>query len=233
MIIWSSWYKMNDEHKEECLLAIRKNLSNILITQVILLCEIPFPEEHSKLKCIEITERPSYKTFTDYFMKPEYYEFHNILLNTDIYVDDLSLVKEYMPPNSLYALTKYDHYTKEYTKNKPFWTQDCWILYKPNPINYTFEPLMGIPGCENIFAYLCFSSSIHVSNPSLSIKTYHCHKTEQRYAEFNYHGKKYSGLFIIPTEFNKKSQMLKFNKQKIWYGITNNLGISCEQFFSL
>lgn len=191
--LWTSWYPMTDERKEECKEAIVFNLSNPLVDKVTLLCECPFELEHPKLNCIQ-SERPTYKTFFDLFD-----DNYNIVLNTDIALDynTTHLIKT-IKPNSCYALTRYEKYTKDWVK--PLISQDTWICYK---LKLNTEPLdfyMGINGCDNRIAYELYKQGVHITNPSKSIKTYHHHKSLSRSYTNSYHDKGYSGLGITQTK---------------------------------
>jgi hypothetical protein len=217
MYLWTSWYKIDDEHEKEVLKSIELNLRNPFITQLNLLCEIPFIYENPKLKCIPIEKRPSYQTFLDLF------DFNNIniLINSDIvlnYKTTPTIGK--IPPNSAYCLTRYQ-LLNNYNLPLEKWecafyepagaalTQDAWIIYKPlNPIQNCSDILIGILGCENRFSLCLYRSGLTVSNPSLSIQVIHNHLSEKRNYTDSYHDK-YEGLGIFPTALENKFSLLK------------------------
>jgi hypothetical protein len=216
MNLWTSWYKIDAEHEKEVLRSIELNLENSSITKLNLLCEIPFIYEHPKLKCIPISERPSYQTFVDLF------DFNgiNILINSDIVLDYKStrLIQK-IPPNSAYCLTRYqlinDHTLPLHQWELGFYepgdaavTQDAWVIYKPiNPIQCS-DILMGVPGCENRFSLCLYRSGLSVSNPSYSIQIIHNHLSETRNYTESYHDK-YPGLAIFPTYLERKFSLFK------------------------
>jgi hypothetical protein len=180
------------------------NLDNPLIANVNLLCEIDFPEKHEKLICIP-SERPSYGKFL------ELYDLNNVnvLCNTDIVLDyNTTHYFSKMRPNSAYVLSRYNlmndcslpmkEWNAEYTRY-PQLTQDVWALYNPNKMPECHDILMGICGCENRFSYSLFNAGIKVSNPSLSIKTYHLHSAEERNYSDSYHDKFFPGISVSAT----------------------------------
>jgi hypothetical protein len=217
MILWTSWYKIEEEHEKEVLKSIELNLENPFLTKLNLLCEIPFIYQHPKLECIFIEKRPSYQTFLDL------YDFKNIniLINSDIVLDyKTSYLIQKIPTNSAYCLTKYQ-LLNDYKLPLKEWkcsfydlssgstTQDAWIIYKPlNPIKNCSDILMGIPGCENRFSLCLYNSGLIVSNPSLSIQIIHNHLSETRNYTESYH-EKYPGLAILPTSLQTKFSLFK------------------------
>jgi len=222
MFIWTSWYKIDEEHEKEVLRSIELNLQNPFITKIKLLCEIPFIYEHPKLDCIPISKRPSYQTFLDLF------DFNNIniLINSDIVLDYRSsyFIKE-IPANSAYCLTRYQLLNNFklplkrwtygfYERTDAAVTQDAWIIYKPEKsINDCSDILMGIPGCENRFSLCLYKSGLIVSNPSYSIQIIHNHLSETRNYTESYHNK-YPGLGIFPTSLEKKFSLFKKPQEK-------------------
>ena len=207
--LWTSWYFIADEHhRMECMRAIILNINNPLIANVNILCEIDFPAEHKNIRCIPVSERPSYDTFLKLFNMNDL----NILCNTDI-VLDYNTTHHFpkMKPNSAYVLSRYN-LTNEYTLMMKDWnarliqfpgvTQDVWALYKPNNLPDCSDILLGVLGCENRFAYKLFNSGIKLSNPCLSIKTYHLHCSDERSYSDSYHDKFFPGLSVSATSLN-------------------------------
>jgi len=217
MYLWTSWYKIEDEHKKEVLKCIELNLQNPFITKIKLLCEIPFIYEHSKLECISIEKTPTYQTFLDL------YDFNNIniLINSDIFLDykTTSLIKK-ITPNSAYCLTRYQ-LLNDYNLPLKKWeygffepkfaavSQDAWIIYKPSkPIKNCSDILMGVPGCENRFSLCLYTSGLTITNPSLSIQIIHIHSSNKHNYTETYHDK-YPGLGIFPTSLQKNFSLFK------------------------
>jgi hypothetical protein len=216
MFIWTSWYKIDEEHEKEVLRSIELNLQNPLVAKLKLLCEIPFIYEHPKLDCIPISKRPTYKTFLDLF------DFNNIniLINSDIVLEyKTSKLIQNIPPNSAYCLTRYQ-LINDYTLPLEKWkcgvyppdlaavTQDAWIIYKPSKSIECPDILMGVLGCENRFSLCLYTSGLTVSNPSLSIQIIHNHLSENRNYTESYHDK-YPGLAIFPTSLERKFSLFK------------------------
>jgi hypothetical protein len=217
MYLWTSWYKLDSEHEKEVLRSIELNLQNPLITEIKLLCEIPFIYEHPKLTCIPLEKRPSYQTFLDLYD----FNYINILINSDVVLDykTTHLIQK-IPRNSAYCLTRY-HLINDHNLPLEKWecsfyepafaavTQDAWIIFNPSkPIINCSDILMGIPGCENRFSLCLYRSGLIVSNPSLSIKIIHNHLSEKRNYTESYHDK-YDGMAIIPTSLERKFSLFK------------------------
>jgi len=221
MYLWTSWYKIEEEHEKEVLRSIKLNLENPFITKLNLLCEIPFLYKHPKLECIPISERPTYQTFLDL------YDFNNIniLINSDIVLDyNTTYLIQRIPPNSAYCLTRYqliNNYNLPLEQWKCLFykpghaavTQDAWIIYKPLNLINCQDILMGVLGCENRFSLCLYKSGLTISNPSYSIKIFHNHLSEKRNYTESYHDK-YPGLAIFPTSLENKFSLFKKTPSK-------------------
>lgn len=157
---------------DECL---RINANNKLIDNIICVQEWPSAIQYdAKIKVIG--RRPTYNDLFDFAVPDSW----NIIANTDIYFDHtLSLLHSYTPDDFL-ALARYD-ISKDKTEFRlqPD-TQDAWIFYgKLKPIDADFT--QGTPGCDNSIAYKAQQAQYNVINPSLSIKTYHLHRSNIRH----------------------------------------------------
>ena len=215
-------------HEQECLRAIKLNLDNPKIDIVTILCEIELNIQHEKLICIP-SKRPTYGTFVDMF--EQFPDDYNILVNTDIVLDYMTThLYKTLQPNSAYALTRYN--VENCLLDTKFWkyqmmsygdyTQDAWAIYKPLQKPKCHEILMGVLGCENRFSYAMYLAGIGLSNPSLTIKVFHCHKTDERAYTDSYQDKGFAGLAISQTHHIKTGFSL-IKKQKTIFHMTKGL----------
>ncbi len=111
----------------------------------------------------------------------------NIVSNLDIIIPEFTLVQAecYISPNKCLALTRYDSKSKEnyigdskYLNNPD--SQDTWIFNGAvKEISEANFPL-GTAGTDNKIAYLLDKEGYEVSNPSLTLKTFHIHLSDIR-----------------------------------------------------
>lgn len=103
-----------------------------------------------------------------------------IIANTDIYFDcSLRALEHYDLTDKVLALTRYDCGAYQGWHGKPWFrhdlSQDSWIFRPPlKKINADIK--MGWLGCDNRLAYEMRIGALNVSNPSLTIMTWHIHK---------------------------------------------------------
>lgn len=199
----------NNERYEEIKYTLKKNVNNDIITKIILLNEKIYSkeefglteEEMKKIVQINIGERLTYKIFIEYASK---YNGYVLLSNSDIYFD--SSLKNIFNSNlhkGKYALcqVRVEDDTKElYTTNFGS-SQDSWLFYskylpKVNLERYNIK--LGIPGCENKFAYFLYMDLYNLENKPYYIKTFHVHKSNIRnYSQSDRYSRPY--YFIEPT----------------------------------
>lgn len=111
----------------------------------------------------------------------------NVIANMDIIISEDTIIQSelYVAPNKCLALTRYDSNSKQnyigdskYLNNPD--SQDSWIFNGAvKEVNGANFPL-GIAGTDNKIAYLLHTAGYEVSNPSLTLKTYHLHLTNVR-----------------------------------------------------
>ncbi len=137
----------------------------------------------SKIIPVVLENRPS---FNDYFRQINRLfqsdENINAIANMDIIIPEFTIVQSelYVAPNKCLALTRYDSNSREnyigdskYLNNPD--SQDTWILNgEAKEISGADFPT-GIAGCDNKIAYLLSINGFEVSNPSLTLKTFHLH----------------------------------------------------------
>lgn len=156
----------NHNRQKELDFCLKKNLDNKLLNTVV----------------INSQER---MTYNDYFRLIRDYSKDqndiNIISNLDIFFDASVVLVEKMEPNSVFALTRWD-YSMETGETNFFNrrdSQDCWI-FRGHADNVYGDFCLGHPGCDNRIAYEFAKANWKISNPSLSLKTYHVHSSNVR-----------------------------------------------------
>jgi hypothetical protein len=131
----------------------------------------------------ELNHRSTYQEYFDRINSITGPDDINIIANSDIYFlsEDLEKMKG-LHYNQCYALTRWDIYPD----GMPVFlnrvdSQDCWIFRgKVKNVPGAIFPL-GVPGCDNKMALLLRDSGYVVSNPSITIKSYHLHNSKISY----------------------------------------------------
>jgi len=150
---------------------------------------------------INIGKRASFNDFFAIMDEDDYSNDINILSNSDIFFDDLDIIKNYIanvPTNICLALSRYDYHSN--ANIVPFLradSQDTWIFNGNPKIHTQLEYGMGIAGCDNRLAYDIQAHGYNVINPSHTIKTYHLHNSNIR----NYLNDKNEPIERIPQPY--------------------------------
>lgn len=101
----------------------------------------------------------------------------NVIANSDIYFDSTIKLTENMKSNECYALSRWevegDGKKTHFARSD---SQDVWIFRGPIK-NISADFFLGYRGCDNRLAYEISKAGYKISNPSLTIKTYHLHLT--------------------------------------------------------
>ena len=154
---------------------------NLFFDRTVILAEGDFPHlKHEKRLIVNSGARP---TFSDFLrMMALYPDDLNILCNTDIFFNRKN-IEEYcndMPESHCYALSRADiNSFGDYELFDRPDSQDAWIFKgAPKPIHADF--CLGIPGCDNRFAYELQQAGYTVLNRSRSIHAYHVHASNVR-----------------------------------------------------
>jgi hypothetical protein len=125
-------------------------------------------------------ERPTYSDFCkeSQGFDSDYY----IIANTDVYfTSEIEQINELEMDGKALCLSRWDVQPNGYAKLFNYeWSQDTWIFKGKPPLMETCNFTMGLPACDNRFAYELAQKGIQPINPSLSIKTYHLHITNKR-----------------------------------------------------
>jgi len=105
----------------------------------------------------------------------------NIIVNSDIYLDETIVLAENIKPNECYALSRWDlkpNGTSVFFNRQD--SQDAWIFKGHMNTNLKAEFPLGLCGSDNRLAYELNSVGYKMSNPSLSIRVHHSHSSNIR-----------------------------------------------------
>lgn len=163
-LFYNYYQDSNIERRKEIDLCFYKNLTNPHINMIV----------------IESQQKLTYNNYIDRINQLANPDDISVFCNSDIYLDDTILKTQYMKPRDVYALSRWD---VDKQGNAKFWnrkdSQDTWIVRgKVEPLNGDFA--LGTPGCDNRIAHEFQKSGHLVSNPGISIKTYHVHTSNVR-----------------------------------------------------
>lgn len=134
-----------------------------------------FDEHVNNVIELPVTTRPTFKTYFKAVNHCTDQDDVNVVANSDIYFDKTLLVVDSIRYDQCYALTRYEHSTGQFLNRID--SQDAWVFR--GQINYSggmyCDFHLGVPGCDNRIAWELSRLGYNVSNPSLSIKSYHVH----------------------------------------------------------
>lgn len=179
--LFVNWYiEKKQPRGKELNLCIEKNFHCEYIDEIVNLSDTPLPET-GKFKNIQIDHRPTYSDFLKVVSDLAQPKDVSIIANMDIYFDETILLTKRMTDRDAYALTRWDVNAEGITFMNRADSQDVWIFKgKPKEVKGANINL-GTPGCDNAMAYLIKKAGYRISNPSLSIKTYHVHSSGTRH----------------------------------------------------
>lgn len=118
-----------------------------------------------------------------------------ILANADIALTDSieylrDIFRGNSPSTAFIALTRYEETSRGLELHpSPFWSQDLWALCPglsglPTAfLQQTAFPL-GVPGCDNVFAWMAYCHGYVLHNPCLQVVTRHRHRAPTRSYHF-------------------------------------------------
>lgn len=103
----------------------------------------------------------------------------NIVANSDIYFEkpDLAMIDTALEVGQVFALTRWDAITGEFFGRSD--SQDSWC-FRGRIGKIAADFVIGRPGCDNKLAWLLRESGYVVTNPSLSIRSWHLHQSGER-----------------------------------------------------
>lgn len=237
MILLTFYYKTeNNERQKEINQCLINNVKNDFVKKIYLFndkyYDLDFVNDINN-KIIQVIIEPvllgrySYKqliNFSNIYLENEIC----IMANSDIFFDNtLKHLINYNFKNKFIALTRYEYDTKILYKGGKS-SQDTWIFKSPylgntNELDFCF----GIPGCDNSLTYFIYKNNYLVYNPSLTIKTWHVHKSNIRtYSNnnriYNYY------LYIEPSKLYEKN--IKLNLILCEFKNNNMLHSSIKNF---
>jgi hypothetical protein len=205
----------NEEHANEIKFALKKNVENPYIDSIILLNERIYTDEelgiqHDKIKQVNIQSWVTYADFLKYDVQG-----YKILANADIFLDEsIQHVKQsdIHLHKKMYSLVRYEYndgnphlcYGNKISTNIRSDSQDTWIIHSNHPFTKKqlsiFNIKLGTPGCDNKINYLFTITGYNIYNDPLFIKTFHCHRNQER----NYTQPKvvHPYMFIIPAKID-------------------------------
>lgn len=172
---------------------LKSNLDNPKIDRVVLLIGGVFqPPEHPKVTTAKTRERATYADFFNVInddiermgetseAKPNRHI--SIIANTDIFFDDtVALISQALKGSQAYALSRWnvnsDGTADLFNQSD---SQDVWCfrgVVRPVP-DCHFQ--LGVPGCDNAIAERLERAGYELVNPSVSVRGYHLHVSNER-----------------------------------------------------
>lgn len=178
VILLTSYFEQryNDRQRE-----LRKVMeANINCQSIDLIINLGKHYENDKVINLTQYDRP---TYADFVKEANNYEAdYYIIANSDIYLtSEIEMIKEMNCDNKVLCLSRWDVQNNGYAKLFNYeWSQDTWVFKGKPPLMENCDFTMGLPACDNRFAYELAQIGLQPINPSLSIKTYHLHITNKR-----------------------------------------------------
>ncbi len=134
----------------------------------------------NKVKLIFVHERPTYSTMFEVINGITSSEDWNILINSDIYLDETIRYIHDFSSDCFLALSRWDVDKQGNSVHFNRWdSQDTWA-FKGKCKNIKADFFQGIAGCDNAIADRAEVAGYRVVNPSKTIKTYHLHNSGVR-----------------------------------------------------
>jgi hypothetical protein len=167
--------------------ALDKNINNKHISSITIFSETSILTKN--IKNIKTSGRPTFKTLVEY-ANDNYDGKFVCIANADIFFDDTLGVLANLPRNFAVCLTRSFppiNVSDPDISNVSYWNhQDSNLSFdsffftpRIKPDNFDFP--IGIPGCDNRFAYELYNSSLMIVNPAKTINSYHVHKDPAKY----------------------------------------------------
>ena len=189
---------------ERMLECIQKNSELEFVKRITVVCEGKRTEfRDKKIKAIASNRRASY---ADLLKAAQSYSSeevtHFAVANTDIFLteDILCVMRKITKTSSLAAISRTE--TNGQLIAEPKVSQDLWIFKAHQIIPRVLaqcEYLLGIAGCEHLFAMSLYSHGYDIWNPCLNCQVIHNDPNPKNQWADRYHG---SYLFIPPCDTN-------------------------------
>jgi len=186
--LYTSYYnEPNKERANELFKCLSENCANDLINMVYVVIETE--EQGSDIRYIsdKITPCVASKkpTYANYFKLINFTGENsiNIIANSDIIFDETLQLTNQLKENDCWALSRWeinnDGGNGDIIQSNGD-SQDSWIFKgQIKPIEYCDFPLAML-GCDNRIAYEIQKAGYDITNPCLSVKTWHLHNTNHR-----------------------------------------------------
>ena len=228
MILITTYYEeKNENRRQELLDCLHNNIDNPVISEVHIIAEKVYPIilPSNKVTIVLINARWSFNDVIKYSNKLESNKI-KIIANTDIFFNSTLHKASIIKDKEVYCLTRWDYNNVgQLTFYANFRSQDAWI-FKDNLPENIGDYFMGIPGCDNRFAFELKNKGFRLLNPSLSIQAIHLHNTNLRNYNTN---DRVLGLYYypLPTAFGKigdaqTKRIYLLMRRKYYSSIVNN-----------
>jgi len=173
--LFTSYYKVdNSDRQKELDTCMMANINNSIISKIYNL-----GTEFDHPKVVNLTyDRPTYQDFIEEanIAGGEY----TIIANSDIYFDSsINWLDKVDMTDCMIALCRYDVKGGGAKLFAYSHSQDSWMFKGRIRITGADYPL-GVPGCDNRFAYDAMMAGYRLSNCAKDIKTYHLHESNHR-----------------------------------------------------
>ena len=183
----TTYNEPNIERKAELNKALYKNIENPAIDVVYVVDEGEHVFTSDKVKMVRVNERATFEYMFRLMAEMSGDDDVNILVNSDIYFDEqgIGIIQARLGRDMCYALTRYDirkDGSVDFVNRRD--SQDSWC-FRGKVRQVMADYGQGIAGCDNNIAYKLTEVGYTVTNPSLTIRSYHVHASEVR----NWHDK--------------------------------------------
>lgn len=187
--LFVNFYRSEDPLRYlELIKCFKTNLHNTSINKLFVFCTnedvqavLGFQLNLEKITFIIMEDEDPRPTFSRIFdeIKQRTREHEiNIIANSDIVFDSTLQMVHGITTDQCYALSRWEFGTPHQVQTRGD-SQDVWI-FRGWPIINGGNFTMGRLGCDNRLAYDIMSSGLIVTNPSMTIKTWHLHQTNVR-----------------------------------------------------
>jgi hypothetical protein len=177
-------YPGRQQEINECL---SRHIENTQIDKIFAIIDTPEIDfygldQNDKLEKIVFSGRPTFEDLFGLARRRLNEDDISIFANSDIYLEDLLLVRNYLQRDCCFVLSRWDrgedgalrHFNREDS-------QDCWIFRGPLRPIPACAFRMGMPACDNAIAYRIQQAGYRLHNPSQSIKAVHLHNSGIRW----------------------------------------------------
>jgi hypothetical protein len=176
--LYTTYYEEKDiARKSEYLLALKMNIENKAIGEINILIEtgVARPFKSSKVNYVDILKRPTFQDFINLSNLNDDNESVNVISNTDIYFNNSIELAKYVKKGQLFSLNRWNlEKGDKISFFAKYSTGDTWI-YKGKFGIQGLDYNLGQLGCDNRFLHDVKRFGYSVSNPSLSILSFHVH----------------------------------------------------------